>query len=95
VGGFLFLPQSKKMCCNSQQVKIIDISVELMNGNEIKLSTFPASKYDALTILYLQNQNLSGMTPKEIVSMFDTAYKKFVDADRVLNGKPPFYEVKE
>ncbi len=36
----------------------------------IKLQTFPATRFEALAILYLQNQDLSGKTPEEIMEMY-------------------------
>ena len=35
--------------------------------DQVTLNTFPDSKYEALAMLYLQNQDLSGLTPAEIL----------------------------
>ena len=37
--------------------------------------TFPATKADALTLLYLQNQDLSDKTIEEIVALYDNISK--------------------
>ena len=37
--------------------------------------TFPATKADALTLLYLQNQDLSDKTIEEIVALYDNIEK--------------------
>lgn len=40
-----------------------------MNDN-VSLHTFPDNKSEALTMLYLQNQDLSNMTPKDIFDKY-------------------------
>ena len=40
------------------------------------LRTFPDSKIEALAMLYLQSQDLSGLTPEEILDKYDDAYQK-------------------
>lgn len=40
------------------------------------LQTFPDNKIEALAMLYLQNQDLSGLTPEEILDKYDDAYEK-------------------
>ena len=37
--------------------------------------TFPSTKTEALTMLYLQNQDLHGKSPDEIFDMYDEAYQ--------------------
>ncbi|MEK5107042.1 hypothetical protein MHI57_09720 [Cytobacillus sp. FSL K6-0129] len=39
-------------------------------SNDVNLSTFPSNRTEALTMLYLQNQNLSDKTPREIVELY-------------------------
>lgn len=39
-------------------------------NNDVNLSVFPKTKTDALTMLYLQNQDLSKLTPAELVEKF-------------------------
>lgn len=41
----------------------------------VSLSTFPSNKTDALTMLYLQNQDLSDLTPEQIVDKYDETFK--------------------
>lgn len=38
--------------------------------------TFPADKYEALALLYLQNQDLSGLTPEEVYDKYEDSYRK-------------------
>lgn len=45
--------------------------------NESK--TFPADRRDALALLYVQNQDLTGKSPEDIVSMYHDAYLKISD----------------
>ena len=42
--------------------------------------TFPATKADALTLLYLQNQDLSDKTIEEIVALYNEIYTRASDA---------------
>ena len=44
--------------------------------------TFPDGKIEALTMLYLQNQDLSGLTPEEILDKYDDAYQKIKTHNR-------------
>lgn len=39
-------------------------------SNEVKLSTFPSNRTEALALLYLRSQNLSGKSPSEIQTMY-------------------------
>lgn len=43
-------------------------------GDSVKLNTFPSSRAEALTMLYLENQNLSGTTPEEIAEKYQEVY---------------------
>lgn len=40
-------------------------------SDKVELKTFPADKYDALALVYLQTQDLSGKTPEEVIDLFD------------------------
>ena len=42
-------------------------------SEDVILKTFPETKADALALLYLQNQDLSGLSPVEIYDKFDYA----------------------
>jgi hypothetical protein len=39
-------------------------------ANDVNLNTFPSNRSEALTMLYLQNQDLSNKTPGEIVELY-------------------------
>lgn len=39
-------------------------------ADEIRLKSFPSSAAEALTILYMKNQDLSGMSPDDLVDMY-------------------------
>ena len=39
------------------------------------LRTFPDSKFEALALLYVQSQDLSNKTPKELLDMYENAYE--------------------
>lgn len=43
------------------------------------LSTFPSSKISALTMLYLQNQDLSNLSPEELLDKYDEVYQKILE----------------
>lgn len=44
--------------------------------SDIELKTFPKNKFEALTLIYLENQDLSNKTPEEIVTLYlDTEFK--------------------
>ena len=38
--------------------------------------TFPDSKLEALTMLYLQNQDLSELTPEALLDKYEDTYEK-------------------
>lgn len=42
---------------------------------DVTLNTFPDSKLSALTMLYLQNQDLSHLTPEGILDKYDEVYE--------------------
>lgn len=46
------------------------------SSEKVSLSTFPSDRRDALAILYMQNQDLSGKTPEEIADMYDEAWDR-------------------
>ncbi len=39
-------------------------------------STFPSSRIDALTMLYLEKQDLSNISPEELLDKYDEVYEK-------------------
>lgn len=44
--------------------------------SDVSLSTFPSNKTTALTMLYLENQDLSNLTPEELLDKYDEVYDK-------------------
>lgn len=40
------------------------------------MAEFPNSKREVLTMLYLQSQDLSGLTPEDLVDKYNETYKK-------------------
>ena len=43
------------------------------------MAEFPNSEIEALALLYVQNQDLSGLTPEEIYDKYRDAYKRIHD----------------
>lgn len=43
-------------------------------SSDIRLSTLPSNRIEALTMLYLQNQDLSSLSPEEIFDKHIDAY---------------------
>ena len=54
-----------------------------MSDNVI-LRSFPESETEALALLYLQNQDLSGLTPEQIYSKYKDAYNRIHGCKRKL-----------
>lgn len=44
--------------------------------SDVSLSTFPTSKISALTMLYLERQDLSKLTPEELLDKYDEIYDR-------------------
>ena len=47
-----------------------------------RLETFPANKFEALAMLYLQHQNLSGVSPEQLLDWYQDVYAKMRDHER-------------
>lgn len=45
-------------------------------SDQIKLHSFPSNRNEALTMLYLQNQNLSNLSPEELSQKYFDTLKK-------------------
>ncbi len=45
-------------------------------ATEIKLSIFSENKFNALTMLYLQKQDLSNLTPEQLLDKYDETYNR-------------------
>ena len=53
--------------------------------NETNLYTFPKNKLDALTMLYLKNQDLSSLTPEKLFELYEKTYQKINNHKKKLN----------
>lgn len=42
--------------------------------NDVTLETFPCNRNEALAMLYVQRQDLSKLTPQELLDMYEDAY---------------------
>ena len=51
--------------------------------SSISLSTFPGNKFEALAMLYMQQQNLSGMSPEQVLDKYQEVYAKMRDHERM------------
>lgn len=49
---------------------------------DITFKTFPASKSEALALAWLNAQDLSGLSPEDILAKFDDAEKRIRDAQK-------------
>lgn len=45
-------------------------------ATDVTLSSFPSNLTEALTMLYLKNQDLTGKTPEELLGMYWETYEK-------------------
>lgn len=45
-------------------------------SDSVNLSTFPSTRVEALTLLYLQNQDLSDVTPEKLVDEYEAIYAR-------------------
>ena len=54
--------------------------------DKVELSTFPASRFQALAMLWLKNQDLSNKTPAEISNMYDMAYNEIRKAKKEIKS---------
>ena len=55
--------------------------------------TFPENEIEALAMLYVQNQDLSGVTPEGLLDMYQDAYQKINEHRREKRAaalQPPF-----
>lgn len=44
--------------------------------NDVNFSTFPSNRTEALTMLYLQQQNLSDLSPEELTQRYFEVFKE-------------------
>jgi hypothetical protein len=47
-----------------------------MSIEDVKLETFPSTRNEALTMLYLQNQDLSSCSPEDLVVKYKETYER-------------------
>ena len=59
-------------------------------SNDINLRTFPRSFQEALAMLYMENQDLSGLTPEQLVDMYQDAYEKICIRNKKRNEERTF-----
>lgn len=45
-------------------------------SDKVSFNTFPSTESQALALLYVQNQDLSGLTPEEIYDKYRDAYER-------------------
>jgi len=45
-------------------------------SEQITLRSFPSNELEALAMLYVQNQDLSGLTPEQLLDEYQKAYDK-------------------
>lgn len=51
-------------------------------SNNSDLKTFPSNVAEAIALLYIQNQNLSGKSPVEIYRMYQVALAKIYETQK-------------
>lgn len=45
-------------------------------ADNIRLNSFPSDRFEGLAMLYMQNQNLRGITPTELLEMYWNVYRE-------------------
>lgn len=55
--------------------------------SEFNFSTFPASKLEALAFLYLKNQDISQLSPEELLEKYNETYEKLREHNKVLRNQ--------
>lgn len=53
-----------------------------MAGNT-NSGSFPSNKLEALALLYMQHQNLSGVSPEQLLDLYQDVYAKMRDHERL------------
>lgn len=48
-------------------------------SDKVTVNTFPSTRASALTMLYLEKQDLSGLTPEALVDMYKDTSKRIGD----------------
>lgn len=55
--------------------------------DKVSLNAFPNSKISALAMLYLQNQDLSSLTPEAILEKYNEAYDKINKCEKTVRSE--------
>lgn len=53
--------------------------------DRVELNTFPSTKVEALALLYVQSQDLSGLSPEDVLDMYQDAYTKIRERSKENN----------
>ena len=53
--------------------------------NDVTLRTFPKNECEALAMLYIQNQDLSGLTPEQLFEKYQETYEKICKHRKLCN----------
>lgn len=51
-------------------------------ADNTSFETFPTNKLEAVAMLYMQHQNLSGLTPEQVLDKYQDAYARIRDHER-------------
>lgn len=54
---------------------------------DVSLYTFPATKEEALTMLYLQKQDLSDKSPEDLIEMYYNTLEKIKAQNREIRNR--------
>ncbi|MGG0185156.1 hypothetical protein [Bacillus rhizoplanae] len=57
-------------------------------SNNVDLNTFPSNRVQALTMLYLQNQDLTDKSPSEIVDLYLSVTQEIKESFSNANNRP-------
>lgn len=55
--------------------------------DSVTLNSFPSTRVDALTMLYLQNQDISKMTPEELAETYSDVFLKIKSSFNAISKK--------
>lgn len=47
------------------------------------VTEFPSNKFEALAMIYMQQQNLSGMSPEQMLDKYQEVYGRMRDHERL------------
>lgn len=52
-------------------------------ANEVTFRAFPRNEFEALAMLYIQNQDLSDVTPEELLEKYQETYNQICAHNKV------------